>query len=466
MKIKKLNSQKGFIQHYFHQIFYTTVKIFSMKNNYEKISKYRQHKSSAGFIISIVTFLVLTSMLAMGVSMSSLIFYRQQIATNSFQSTQSYYAAESGIEDALLKIKNNAAVAGSTYTIPVSDATVTVTIPDLVGGQRALTSSSNNQGIIREIQAVSIFDTSGASFHYGVQAGGGFSLNNGSEIVGNVFANGDVKGTGTIDNNVVTTSTHGICGGNANCGGTGMTITHDVKVYSCKNATIGGVLTITTGGTNNCGGNPLSASQVSNENMPISQSQIDSWKNSATTACNSTDVANLAGINKSVTLGPCKVTGDLSIGNGSTLTMKGNVYVTGNVTFGNKSYVYLDSAFGFTSGVLIEDGTLTVNNNVTIKSLAQTGSGIIFLSTSSSGSTSTCSSNAICVNNGGTVDGATLYASQGGIYLNNNAHLHQITAYKDITLGNNINLQYDIGLASPFFTGGPAGSLKVTNWSE
>ncbi len=414
-------------------------------------------KNQSGYIVSIITFFILVIMSTMAFSMGSLIFYSQEMSTNAKKSTQSYYAAESGIEDALLRLRNSPNIPSSTYALAVSSATVTVTIPDLLAGSRTITATSDNSGTIKAIKVVSTLDSSGVSFHYAIQSGGGFSLGSNSEIMGNIFANGDISNpnaSATIDEGVVTTSTNKIVGHN---NGNKLVIKKDAKTYDCSYATVSGNLTI-TGGNNTCG-SASSASQVSNQPLPISQSQIDSWKNSASSACDSSDVTRLAGNGNTVSLGPCKVTGDLSIGNGSTLTIKGNLYVTGNITFGNKSNVFLDSSFGYSSGEIITDGTLTVSNNVTVKSLAYTGSGIIFLSTNSS-------TTAINIQNGGTVDGATLYASSGGISLNNNAHLHQITAAKTISLGTNIVLQYDAGLVNSFFTTGPSGSLKVTSWGE
>ena len=60
-----------------------------------------------GYVISIITIFVLIIMLSVALSMSSLIFYRQKISTNSVESTQAYYASEAGIEDALMLLRDD-----------------------------------------------------------------------------------------------------------------------------------------------------------------------------------------------------------------------------------------------------------------------------------------------------------------------------------------------------------------------
>ncbi len=415
-----------------------------------------------GFIISLVTFFVMTIAVVVILVMGSLMSYNQKISTNSVKSTQSYYAAESGAEDALLRLKNNPNMSSLSYNVTVGGAVSAVTIPNFIGSARTVTVQANNNSIIKNINVVYSLDSTGTGFHYAVQAGGGFSLGSGSEVVGNIFANGDISNpnsAATIDNSVVLAGSHQIIGHN---NGNKISVGGNIQAYGCSNATITGTVTYVTGGTpQTCSGSGSSSfvAVIANQDMPITQSQIDAWKSSASTACNSADVTSLAGNNNSVSLGPCKVTGDLTVGIGSTLTMNGNIYVTGNMVFSNKSNLILSSSFGASSGIIVADGTFTVSNNVTVKSLGQTGSGIILLSTNSS-------SSAINIQNGGTIDGATLYASAGGISLNNNAHLHQITAAGTITLGNNIKLQYDVGLAQSSFTSGPGGTWKVTSWQE
>ena len=220
-----------------------------------------------GFVISIITFFILTLMLSTGLSMSAVTLYRQKIATNAVKSTQSYYAAEAGAEDALWRLNNNSQMAPLSYALTMNGATASVVVSAIVGGSRTITSQGDNSGIIRKLQLVYSIDAQGVSFHYGVQVGiGGLQTANESEVQGNVFSNGSVTGTGTIVNNVIVAGTNNI---------NGVHIMGDALVHSCLNATVDGNLTYVTGGTVvNCtvGGATLTQSgAVDPEPLPILQ---------------------------------------------------------------------------------------------------------------------------------------------------------------------------------------------------
>ena len=60
-----------------------------------------------GFVASLTTILVLIFMLSLVMTMTLLIFNRQKISTNTINATQSYYTSEAGIEDSLIRLKNN-----------------------------------------------------------------------------------------------------------------------------------------------------------------------------------------------------------------------------------------------------------------------------------------------------------------------------------------------------------------------
>ncbi|MEK7124347.1 MAG: hypothetical protein AAB877_01495, partial [Patescibacteria group bacterium] len=79
-------------------------------------SKILNHKEK-GFVVSIVAFFLLTVMMTIALSIGTLIFYRQKSATNIIKSTQSYYAAESGIEDSLIRLKNSPQMAPISYSL-------------------------------------------------------------------------------------------------------------------------------------------------------------------------------------------------------------------------------------------------------------------------------------------------------------------------------------------------------------
>jgi len=405
-----------------------------------------------GFIASLATLLILIFMLGLAMSMSLLILERQKISTNTINATQSYYAAQAGAEDSLLRLKNYPQTPPISYSVTVSNATTNVTIASLIGGSRTITSQGNNYGLIKTTQIVYSIDSNNISFYYGVDIGqGGLVMNNGSEVMGNVFSGGNISGSGTIDNNVVISGNgHSI---------SGVAVTGDALVYSCLAPASVANLTYVTGGSHTCtvrGTTSVQSSEIAQQPLPIPQSQIDNWKAEATTACSATNVSNLSNNNKTVSMGPCRITGNLSFGNGTSLTLTGTVYVTGNITLGNNDTIKLNSSYGPLGGVLLADGVVNTGNSNTFAGSGQAKSYLLFLSTNVSDS-------AIAVSNNS--NGAVFYTSAGGIQLANGVSAVELTGYKVIMLQNS-KIQYSNGVVNIFFSNGPGGGWKVTSWQE
>lgn len=72
------------------------------------------------------------------------------------QGVESYYVAESGIEDAILKLIRNPSYTSSGYSIPVGDGTATVTISNGYA-----TSSGSLANTIRKIQIKTVYNNDG-----------------------------------------------------------------------------------------------------------------------------------------------------------------------------------------------------------------------------------------------------------------------------------------------------------------
>lgn len=184
--------------------------------------------------------------------------------------------------------------------------------------------------------------------------------------------------------------------------------------------------------------------------MPISQAQIDEWKDTAESG--GTQAGNYI-VNGSVTMGPRKIAGDLIV-NG-TLYMTGPVWVEGDITLGNNSAVRVDSAVGASGTVLLADdpvnqsgsGYINISNNVIIAGNNFPNSYPMILTTKS-GSAMSISNNAA---------GAIFYAANGTINVSNNAGGSQITGY-GINLSNNATVTYSTGLQNATFANGPGGS--------
>lgn len=417
-----------------------------------------------GFIALILAILILGVVLAIILSVSFLAVGEQKIINNFVVSDQSYYTAEAGIEDALLRLKNNPSMPALSYSFPVGSGATNVVIPIMIGGSRVLTSQGSVSGRIRKAQAVYAIDADSISFHYGAQIGdGGMEMGNNSRIKGNVFSNGSViagSGRGYIDNSIIVAHN-----GNKI---KGLSVGQDATVHTCENSTITGTLTYVSGGSViNCSAGVETKSrpnEIPPEDLPISQSQINDWKADGLAGGVITNDYIIDGTTAS--LGPVQIGTDanprnLTITNNARIRVTGTIYVTGNITFSNNATIELDSAsYGSFSGVIIADGKINVSNNVVLKGSGVTGSYLLIFSTNNSLDPA---SPAILVSNN--AEGAIFYANQGMILLNNNMEAREITGYK-IKIENNAEIEYESGLENTLFSSGPGGSWQVEDWKE
>lgn len=414
-----------------------------------------------GFIALIIAVFVLLIVLGIALGAALIATNENKISTNAVRSVQAYYTAESGLEDALLRLKMDPSLTNLVYGLDVGGSTANIVIPDSLGGSRTLTSQGDATGRIKRVQAVYKIDADQISFHYGAQVGeGGMVMGNNSRIMGNVFSNGSITGLGTIDNSVIVAGS-----GNKI---DGLEIGEDATVHTCVDSDIGGNLTYVSGGSvASCdvvGVVNSRPNQIEPEPLPISASQIIDWKTKAGAGGVVTSDVIIDGASSD--LGPVQIgtpsqPKNLIITNNSRVKIKGTVYVTGSIVFSNNSVIELDSsAYGSFSGVILADGRITVNNNAVLRGTGQPGSYILILSTNSSLDPGTPA-----INLSNNAAGAIFYASSGLILLNNNMRAREVTGYK-IQINNNAVIEYESGLENPIFSNGPGGSWVVEGWKE
>ncbi len=193
--------------------------------------------------------------------------------------------------------------------------------------------------------------------------------------------------------------------------------------------------------------------------MPISDGQIDEWKQEA--ADGGVIYGNYSPPGgTAVEIGPKKITGDLLLENNQQLILTGGLYVEGNLRIDNGASIILDSSYGQNSGFIIMDGTIHTKNNGTIGGSGQENSTLLLASLASGGGDH---DSAIDLHN--RAEGAVFYAPNGLVYLHNNVYVTELTAYK-IHLDQNAELRYDTGLIETNFTSGPGGAwiLKKGTW--
>ena len=405
-------------------------------------------------LISIVFFLFIILAIISGLVAPTVREF--QNASASLNSKESYFLSESGVEDAFYRIKNNMTIGGS-ETIALNANSATTTITTLPGNTKQIVSLGDVSSLQRKT-TLTIKTGEGTVFKYGTQAGqGGFVFQNNSHVSGSIYSNGNIVGSNGayITGDAYVAGTSGsISNMRVGYGGTG-----DARSHTVTGSTVTGTIYCQTGSSNNKACN-TSQDDPDSQDLPIPDSDISKWETDAT---NGGTTSGSVTISSPTTLGPRKINGNLTIT--STLTLADTVYVTGNIIINGT--VKLNSSYGATSGIIIADGYITINNGVVFQDSGTAGSYILLLSNSTcdeSVTGSPCNGlNAIEVSNNSNI--SIVNGQKGTVYFSNNASVKEAVGNK-IELKNNVGISYGTGLINVGFTSGPSGSWVIDSWGE
>lgn len=421
-----------------------------------KINKQR------GFAAYLLTIIILILLLSIMMGLSTLIYNQQKISHNITRSNLAYLAAEAGVEDVLLRLKDDMTIS-SPYSLTVGDATTDLSIVDSpLGGVKTIISEGDSADRIRKVEVVYQLTSDGISFNFGAHignpglAGGGLQMTHSDgQIIGNVFSNANVSGSGKITESLIISGAgHSLSGVDVNL---------NVETYSCIDSStdIGGDLEYNNSGSNSCdvdGSVTTTPDVIQPIDFPITPAMISDWKAAAEDG-GLVDGGGDVNIGDNRTLGPGKITGNLTVTNGKILTISGTLWVTGTFIPGNTSTVKLDSGYGSYSGVLIADQMVDIGNLVTLGGSGSPGSFLAIVGTSPS----LLEANpAIAIANNS--NNAILFAPNGVIDIRNNANIVEITAHKLIV--KKAIVSYNLGLQNTKFITGPGAAWEITSWKE
>lgn len=419
------------------------------------------HNKGQIMIGIVVMFVVISLSIISGVAWN---VQKETLAeSNLSSSARSYYSAEAITEDVVYRIKNGIQVS-PTETININGAIGTAVITDELGNKIVSTLGDYRNSIRKT--SVSLSEGTGASFHYGVQAGqGGFVMENSSQIYGNLFSNGPAIGSGSsmVSGDVVSSGSSGLIEGIYSLG----------SAYSntIRNSTISGdayyknIYDTSVLGTQF----PDSLDQEP-EALPISDELIESLKDEAemggiiTTPCPYV-------IDTNKTIGPIKINCNLQIKGSPVVILKGNVWVSGDIYFDNGPQIKVDSSLGNKSVAMIADkesnrtssSKIEVSNTTSFEGSGAEGSYVLLISNNNS-SENGGSVKAIEVENS-VVGDLIVFAGHGEIFLKNSINLKEVSAYK-IHLQNTAAITYETGLQNTIFTSGPSGGFNINSWGE
>ncbi len=399
-------------------------------------------KGFAAIFIVIIVFVIIFTLF-------SVFLFRQKLGflNNLHNSFQAYYLAESGIEDALLRIKNNPSLSDFSYAFETEKGIVEVDISENIGGVLNIISKGEFLDTTQRIRVRYQIDSENISFHYGAQAGeGGISMGNNSIIEGNVFSNGDIIAkTGSVD---VTDSVIAKTIDNINIG-------QDAMAYNCLNAEIIGNLFFVDQQSCQVEGNIEQIEGIEPKDFPISEEIIERWVKEAKAG----EVIDRDYLVEGIeSFGPAHIKGDLELSNNSTLRMEGTVLVSGDLLVRNNSVLELDQDYyQDLSGVIIVEGESQIRPGGILRGSGQQSSYLMLLSLNKS------LEKAIQIDN--TSDGGIFYAPYGTILLKQRIIAREVTAYK-IILEQNAEISYEIGLENLFFSSGAGGGWSVLSWEK
>lgn len=201
------------------------------------------------------------------------------------------------------------------------------------------------------------------------------------------------------------------------------------------------------------------------QNMPLSQGQIAEFKTDGDAGgtcgppiCDGFGNLEMDG-QATTTLGPIKIPGNLRLDNKAGLIMTGTIHVIGTLSLTNSCTIMMNSAYGPTSGVIVVDGTVNIQNQCQLLGSGDPQSHLMVITTSPQ------LEGPVALHLKNSTAGAIFYASEGAMFLENQTDLKEAVAQK-LRLKNQATVTYETGLANVQFSSGPTGGWQINNWQE
>lgn len=154
-----------------------------------------------GFAAFFVTILVFSVVFAISTGIFILTYGEQKIIKNITNSNKAYYAAESGLEDAIIRVKKSMNLP-SNYSISSDGAIASVSVQAPNANTRIITANASMNNVFRKLEMQVSIEAITPEFFYGAQAGDlGITMENNSRIEGTGGASGNIYSNGPISGN-------------------------------------------------------------------------------------------------------------------------------------------------------------------------------------------------------------------------------------------------------------------------
>lgn len=165
------------------------------------MTSHHQHTCRGQVLIMTIVFMAIFLTVFVGFVNYMTLYARTERAT--VAQVQAIAIAEAGIDKAIYQLNQNANYGGETNT-SLGNGTFTTSVSSVDSNTKRISvtgyvPNSTNPVAERTVKASANIDVSVVSFRYGVQVGeGGITMDNNSQVNGNMYSNGDISGSGTI----------------------------------------------------------------------------------------------------------------------------------------------------------------------------------------------------------------------------------------------------------------------------
>ncbi len=392
------------------------------------------------------------------------------------ESKQAHFAAESMTEDVAYRRIVDLTVDDVESNTLFGVDVIATTTEDLVSFLWTIDAEADRNNVERQSQIVLAIGD-GSSFNFGLQSGtGGITLENNTEIVGNVFSNGAVVGDKTgggayVKGDVISAGPSGWVEEVHATGSVWSNTIHDIEVdvdayYDTEDAA-----SVVTGTRYTPWPDQATAT------FPISDETIQSWEDNITasgTIYSATSTECSGGtftVSSDTSLGDVRIDCDFEIDTPNvTLTLTGPVWVQGDIRLA-KSTIRASSSVGARSVQMIADNNsnrstssrVVLNNTVEFYGSGEPKSYVLLLSMNDDAENS-LPEIAIDLNQKALYD-VLVYAPHGLIEIGGNFSIKEVTAYQ-MLIKNGGSVIYESGLVNMLFTSGPGGGFTLYDWSE
>lgn len=433
------------------------------------------HTQRGAAFLLFMLFFVLGSA-ALLLALSRLVYSDLSQANLRVAAAQSWYSADSGLEDMVYRMVSGLSVDGTEVIALPGVLATTTAVFDTASDMYLVTATSTLASAYRTAQT-SLYLGSGASFNFGVQSGnGGFTFTNGSAVQGNVFSNGHIMqsggGNAWIYGDAISAGPSGLIDG--------VSMTGDARAHTLVDNEIGGdAYYVTDSASVVTGTRYIGAADQATTTMPITDAQIEDIKQDVVdngTLIASTSPECSGGtyvIGSDLTLPSVHIECNVEIqGNNTDVTLLGSLWIEGTLSFKSGPNIIIDSSVGARTVPIVVDNEadrLTSSQIIIENSTSFTGSGspksyILLISQNNAAELGDTTKTAIEVQQSSYGD-LLVYAAHGKIELGNSAALKEVTGYL-IHLGNNADITYESGLVNTLFTSGPGGGYTINGWRE